>query len=310
MADVTIEVKADATQAAGELKKVSGDLKKSSADPNAAIPNKQSAPAVGKAIGSAVVGYIANQGLDTLATVVGNAQGGQRTGRRIASIGGSAVAGATLGAMAGSAIPGIGTAIGGAVGAIAGAVTGFVQTMSEEAKNFREAVHNLSSAHISGAHAQTFGEQDRAFGRVISTKQRAEQVKAIEDRLTQVRFGDGENSIRNLQKRILKAEKSGETDNIDYIRDKDLFARQKAREATLERQLEDLRVPVAAPMMRATEVGDALSAMGGSVGVSVNVADINQRQLTTLERIYEVLARRAGEDPTASIAWKDHTYYQ
>lgn len=306
MADVTIEVKADATQAAGELKKVSGDLKKSSADPNAAIPNKQSAPAVGKAIGSAVVGYIANQGLDTLATVVGNAQGGQRTGRRIAAIGGSAVAGTTLGAMAEEKQSNFTKAIDKA----SLVIYQWAKNLDRSSESLHQIMMGLERAHIASIATTTFGQQDRAFGRVISTKQRAEQVKAVEDRLTKIRFGEGENSIRNLQKRILKAAESGETDNIDYMRDRDLFTRQKAREATLERQLEDLRVPVAAPMMRATEVGDALSAMGGSVGVSVNVADINQRQLTTLERIYEVLARRAGDDPTASIAWKDHTYYQ
>lgn len=311
-ADVDINLKAHADQAVGKLKQVSKELKNAAeaADASGAIPSQASAPTIGKTLGKALVGYVAHEGLSAIATVVGNRSGGARTGNRIASIGGGALSGATSGAIAGSYVPVVGTAIGAAVGAIAGAVTGFVKTMSEESRNLREAMNALSSSHIATANAQTLGERDRAFERLQSVRTRPEQEKALQERLQTLRFGDGPNSIRNLQSRILKAEEEGATDNVDYLNDKDLFARQKGREATLMRQLEELRMPTLGVPVRASDVGDSLGAMGGQVGAQVDVADVNRSQLEVLKQILEKISAPGHLPADAATPLFDKSFYQ
>ncbi|MGN0890529.1 MAG: hypothetical protein ACI4W7_02635 [Candidatus Spyradenecus sp.] len=311
-ADVDINIKARAEQAVGKLKAVSKELKAAAtaADGAGALPTQTAAPAIGKAIGKAAVGYISSEALGTLSSYVGSRQGGSRLANRISGVGSSAIAGATAGAVAGSVIPGVGTAVGAAVGAIAGAVTGFVRTMAEETRNFREACNALSSAHIATANAQTLGMRDRAFERLQSVRTRPEQESELRSRLQTLRFGSGANSIRNLQSRILKAEEAGETDNADYLNDKDLFARQKGREAAMMRQLEELRIPAFASFVRAGEVGDAVGAMGGKVGAQVDVADVNRSQLEVIKQILEKLSAPGREAADAATPRSTIIAYQ
>lgn len=317
-ADVDIRLRADTAQASQQLRAVSRDLNAAteastgSGSPKGsnALAQAESAGApLGKIIGKAMVGFVAHEGLSTVSSLVGNRQGGRLWGNRIASVGGSAVAGGTAGALVGSMIPGLGTAIGASIGTIAGAVTGFVKTMSEEARNFREAMNAISSSHIAVGNTQTLGTQDRAFERLQSLRQRPEQVSALEDRLATLRFGEGPNSIKNLQSRILKAEKAGETDSVEYLNDKDLFARQKGREATIMRQLEEMQLPVSGSPIQAREVVDRLGAMGGTVGAQVDVADVNQRQLDVLRQIYEAISKPGNQSVDAATPFFDKSFY-
>ena len=315
-ADVDIHLRADTAQATQQLRSVSRELNAASGVASdapkgaRALAQAESAGApIGKIIGKAMVGFVAHEGLSTVSSLVGSRQGGRLWGNRIASVGGSAVAGGTAGALVGSMIPGLGTAIGASVGAIAGAVTGFVKTMSEETRNFREAMNAISSSHIAVGNTQTLGKQDRAFERLQTLRQRPEQVSALEDRLQTLRFGQGPNSIKSLQTRILKAEKAGATDSVEYLNDKDLFARQKGREATIMRQLEELRLPVASAPLQAREVVDSLGAMGGTVGANVDVADVNQRQLEVLRQIYDALSKPGYQPVDAATPFFDKSFY-
>lgn len=124
-ADVNINVTANTTDAEQKLRRVGTQLK-GAAQGGVAAGNMAAGPAggvvagpaaggwgaVGKQIGIAAVGFMANQGLQTVSTVVGNREGGGRMGRAIGNIGGGLVAGATLGGTVGSVVGGpIGTAV-------------------------------------------------------------------------------------------------------------------------------------------------------------------------------------------------------
>ena len=316
-ADVDIRLRAETGQAERQLKAVSKELKASAQAGQSRGGAQTARPAaqalgdpVGKAIGKAMVGYVAHEGLSALTALVGSRPGGRLWSQRLATVGGSTVGGATAGAVAGSAIPGFGTAIGAAAGALAGAVTGFVKTLSEETRSFRDAMRAIDSAHLAAGNTQTLGRQDRAFERLQSFRQRPEQAQAVRERLSILRFGSGPNSIASLQKRILKAEKSGQTDSVEYLNDKDLFARQKGREAALLRKLEDLKLPAAGQPLAAREVSDRLGAIGGQVGAQVNVADVNQRQLDVLRQIYEKISAPGRQSPDAATPFFDKSFYE
>lgn len=308
-ADVTINVTANTADAEQKLRKVGDQLKgaaqgggpvTAAANPAAGGAAGPAAAAgwgsVGKQIGVAAVGFMANQGLQTVSTVVGNREGGGRMGRAIGNIGGGLAAGAAIGATAGSVIPGVGTAVGAAIGAIAGAATGIAKELSEGAKAVREARQNLAAEFRALEVGQAAGEQDRAFARILATKGRDEQLAMVGRRIDQIRNGPGEMSLSYLRERRAELEDSEKTDTEEYRIIRERMGIQMGRLSALMRTREELSLAPTAGLSDASRVTDSLGAVGGSVGPTVNVADVNRRQLDVLQQILQTLRTAASED--------------
>lgn len=308
-ADVTINVTANTADAEQKLRKVGDQLKgaaqgggpvTAAANPAAGGAAGPAAAAgwgsVGKQIGVAAVGFMANQGLQTVSTVVGNREGGGRMGRAIGNIGGGLAAGAAIGATAGSVIPGVGTAVGAAIGAIAGAATGIAKELSEGAKAVREARQNLAAEFRALEVGQAAGEQDRAFARILVTKGRDEQLAMVGRRIDQIRNGPGEMSLSYLRERRAELEDSEKTDTEEYRIIRERMGIQMGRLSALMRTREELSLAPTAGLSDASRVTDSLGAVGGSVGPTVNVADVNRRQLDVLQQILQTLRTAASED--------------
>lgn len=308
-ADVTINVTANTADAEQKLRKVGDQLKgaaqgggpvTAAANPAAGGAAGPAAAAgwgsVGKQIGVAAVGFMANQGLQTVSTVVGNREGGGRMGRAIGNIGGGLAAGAAIGATAGSVIPGVGTAVGAAIGTIAGAATGIAKELSEGAKAVREARQNLAAEFRALEVGQAAGEQDRAFARILATKGRDEQLAMVGRRIDQIRNGPGEMSLSYLRERRAELEDSEKTDTEEYRIIRERMGIQMGRLSALMRTREELSLAPTAGLSDASRVTDSLGAVGGSVGPTVNVADVNRRQLDVLQQILQTLRTAASED--------------
>ena len=308
-ADVTINVTANTADAEQKLRKVGDQLKGAAqgGGPVTAAANPAAGGAagpaaavgwgsVGKQIGVAAVGFMANQGLQTVSTVVGNREGGGRMGRAIGNIGGGLAAGAAIGATAGSVIPGVGTAVGAAIGAIAGAATGIAKELSEGAKAVREARQNLAAEFRALEVGQAAGEQDRAFARILATKGRDEQLAMVGRRIDQIRNGPGEMSLSYLRERRAELEDSEKTDTEEYRIIRERMGIQMGRLSALMRTREELSLAPTAGLSDASRVTDSLGAVSGSVGPTVNVADVNRRQLDVLQQILQTLRTAASED--------------
>ena len=308
-ADVTINVTANTADAEQKLRRVGDQLK--GAAQGGTAPTAAATPAaggaagpaaaagwgsVGKQIGVAAVGFMANQGLQTVSTVVGNREGGGRMGRAIGNIGGGLAAGAAIGATAGSVIPGVGTAVGAAIGAIAGAATGIAKELSEGAKAVREARQNLAAEFRALEVGQAAGEQDRAFARILATKGRDEQLAMVGQRIDQIRNGPGEMSLSYLRERRAELEDSEKTDTEEYRIIRERMGIQMGRLSALMRTREELSLAPTAGLSDASRVTDSLGSIGGSVGPTVNVADVNRRQLDVLQQILQTLRTAASED--------------
>ena len=217
-------------------------------------------------------------------------------GRAIGNIGGGLAAGAAIGATAGSVIPGVGTAVGAAIGAIAGAATGIAKELSEGAKAVREARQNLAAEFRALEVGQAAGEQDRAFARILATKGRDEQLAMVGRRIDQIRNGPGEMSLSYLRERRAELEDSEKTDTEEYRIIRERMGIQMGRLSALMRTREELSLAPTAGLSDASRVTDSLGAVGGSVGPTVNVADVNRRQLDVLQQILQTLRTAASED--------------
>lgn len=324
MADVSIKVTADTSQAAQRLGQVRKSLSQIYTEqqrgrtglpvgfrPNGALGGAAPlAPAlpvggmkgVAAQLGVAAGGFLAHEGVQILATMVGSQEGGARQGRRIArygsDIGGGALAGAAFGATVGSAIPGLGTAVGaGALfGAASGAIKAFTEDAAESAKALRESRQALAAELRTVGRGQAVGEQDRAFMRLLGTRNRDEQLAMVDRRIETLRNGDGEYSIERLRRRRSALENAEQTDTEEYRIVKETMGLQLGRLSALLRTREELSLSPTGGMLRAKEVTDRLGAIGGTVGPQVDVADVNRKQLDVLERILEAVSRKGLED--------------
>lgn len=189
-----------------------------------------------------------------------------------------------------------GLAAGAAIGATAGAATGIAKELSEGAKAVREARQNLAAEFRALEVGQAAGEQDRAFARILATKGRDEQLAMVGRRIDQIRNGPGEMSLRYLRERRAELENSEQTDTEEYRIIRERMGIQMGRLSALMRTREELSLAPTAGLSDASRVTDSLGAVGGSVGPTVNVADVNRRQLDVLQQILQTLRTAASED--------------
>ncbi len=237
----------------------------------------------GKSLGSFVSGMLLHEGFSSAVGAYANLNPGRRREANYAAqIGGGAIAGATAGAMVGGPI---GAAIGGALGAATGALTAF----AEEVKNTREALAEITNHQRSFSLSHGARRQDDAFVKSLSLMTRDEKLSAISDRAATLYRGNGELSIENLENWLKDAANAGNTDTEDYKRKQQDLQMQYGRLGQLA-QLDDKIFFQDLPRrVSASDFGDNLSKMGGSVGAAVDVDTTNRDMLDISRQILSVL---------------------
>jgi hypothetical protein len=251
----------------------------------------------GESLGGFAAGMMLHQGFTALTGALATVPGKRREANYLGQVGGGAIAGATAGAMLGPA----GALIGGAMGAATGAITAF----AEEAKIARDALKDLRMQSRQQTLSIGQRRQDEAFERLLSGMNREQRDEAISERANQIRHGDGDASIRNLEAWLSKEAKAGRTDTEAYEQKRTLLSQQYARVEHLGR-LDDKNYFLNLPkMLEQRDVTDSLQKMGGTVGPKVDVADANQRTIDLLRQLLEytrVIASHATDSTGAMYA--------
>lgn len=293
MADptVTIRVTTNADQATQGLQRAAKNIKESSTQQGGGSTRSAqgSSASSGKRLTLGMGLQIAGQGVDLLAQGIGNLAGQRRTGERIGALGEGALGGAATGAM-------IGGPVGAAIGGAAGLVVGAFQQLSQEAKETREGLMALRLGTKSTVHSISASREDDAFNETLKYKSKDERLAAIQTRKNQLSF-DGYYSIQEIEKRQKRSIRHGTTDTEAYKYDEMMLGLQKSRLNTLLGQEWNEQKTLSSNSLEATTLTDSLSAMGGSIGAQVDVADVNKSMLDELKRINANLERTATFNP-------------
>ena len=245
----------------------------------------------GKSLGGFAAGMILQQGFTALTGALATVPGRRREANVLGQVGGGAIAGAAAGAMLGP--------VGAVVGGVLGAATGAISSLAEEAKIARDALKDLRTQARQQTLSTGMRRQDEAFERLLSGMNREQRDEAISERANQIRYGDGDASIRNLEAWLSKEAKAGRTDTEVYEQKRALLSQQYARVEHLGR-LDDKNYFMNLPkLLEQRDMTDSLQKMGGTVGPKVDVADANQRMIDLLRQLLEstrIIANHAVDE--------------
>lgn len=251
------------------------------------------APANGKSlagqIGTLAAGWGAQQLVGSLSGALATLPGRQREANWLGNVGGGLIAGATAGSVAGP----VGAAIGAAVGVATGALAAWTQALQAS----REAIEGITQVGRGNTVATGTRRQDEAFARTLQTMTYDERLDAIADRARQIRDGSGDASIKNLEAWLRRAAEDGDTDTEDYRTRSALLSTQTQRLSALDTLYDQTEATPPLSLLHPGEVTDALAKRGGTVGPTVDVADVNRDLLATLRDFFQAWKTRAANRP-------------
>lgn len=228
-------------------------------------------------IGAFAAGWGGQQVLGAVTGMINAIPGRQREASWVGNVGGGLLGGASAGAALGSVIPGLGTAVGAGIGAAVGAATGAINAWTEAVNASREAVEGIQKT----LQAMTYDER----------------LEAIAARARQIRDGDGDASIKSLERWLKDAAERGDTETEDYRTRMGLLTTQTQRLGALDALYDRTEETPPVSLMRAAETTDALAKRGGTVGPTVDVGDVNRDLLATLRDFFQAWKTRAGNRP-------------
>ena len=254
-------------------------------------------PAGGKSLAGPLaafaLGWGAQQLLGLGVNALASTPGRQRQANWLANVGGGALSGATAGAA-------LGGAVGAGVGAAIGAGVGALNALADAAKGARDALEAIKARGHDYALATGARRQDEAFARTLGAMGREERLGAIADRADAIKNGPGELAIANLEKWLKTAADNGETDTEEYRRKEGALALQYQRLGALDQAYDQTEATPPPGLLDPGSVADSLAKIGGSVGPSVDVADVNRDLLATLRDFFQAWRTRAGLDPASA----------
>lgn len=240
-------------------------------------------------IGTLAAGWGAQQLVGSLSGALATLPGRQREANWLGNVGGGLIAGATAGSVAGP----WGAAIGAAVGVATGALAAWTQALQAS----REAIEGITQVGRANTVATGTRRQDEAFARTLQTMTYDERLDAIGDRARQIRDGSGDASIKNLEAWLRRAAENGDTDTEEYRTRSALLSTQTQRLSALDALYDQTEATPPISLLRPAEVTDALAKRGGTVGPSVDVADVNRDLLATLRDFFQAWRTRAANRP-------------
>lgn len=258
-----------------------------------------------KSLAGALASFVAGQGLAMGLSAYTSAVTAVNPERRqsmayLSAIGGGSIAGGATGAAIGSVVPGIGTVVGGAIGATVGAAAGALSAWTEELKSSRQAINDVRRNAYAANVSRGMERQDEAFARSMRFMTREQRDEAIGSRALDILRGDGDLSIRSLEAFIEKKAKAGVYDSEELTRARQNLSAQYARLGNLQK-MDDQNFFLNLPdLYGAKDFSDRIQAMGGRVGPSVDVRDINQQMLSVLRELLSLEKSLANASPSES----------
>ena len=274
----------------------------------AADPKKLGETA-GKAIASFFIGTVVSKGINFGLAMTGDplnrTASRMRTEGALRGAGAGIAGGAALGATIGSIVPGLGTVAGGIVGAgvglLAGGGFGWGLGGKEAADAAKAARYNRFDIMDTFNRQEETAASNAAFQAQLGLSgSREKRMDLLLGRYNETMFGAGNNSIANLDKAMRKLEDAGKTETAEYRELAQRRQEQMAQAGALRQQYEAVRssIPTGA-LVAGSDVADSYKRMGLEVGAQVDVASVNERQLSVVEEILALLRSRAdGADET------------
>lgn len=239
-------------------------------------------------IGAMAGGLFLQQGVSALANgLTGFRPDMQREANWVGNVGGGLLGGAAAGFAAGGPL---GAAIGGAVGGLIGAFT----SLAESARNVREAFESVRDAEFNTIMSNSAQIDDEAFRKTLEPMTRGQRLKAINERITTIKYGMGDSSLANLRARMDPMIEEEETDTQKYRELQAQYNLQLGRLAQLQTLRSQTEVMPTIMPLASGEVTDALAKRGGTVGPSVDVGSVNKDILAVLKDTYSLLKSRAS----------------
>ena len=239
-------------------------------------------------IGAMAGGLFLQQGVSALANgLTGFRPDMQREANWVGNVGGGLLGGAAAGFAAGGPP---GAVIGGAVGGLIGAFT----SLAESARNVREAFESVRDAEFNTIMSNSAQIDDEAFRKTLEPMTRGQRLKAINERITTIKYGMGDRSLANLRARMDPMIEEEETDTQEYRELQAQYNLQLGRLAQLQTLRFQTEVMPTIMPLASGEVTDALAKRGGTVGPSVDVGSVNKDILAVLKDTYSLLKSRAS----------------
>ena len=247
----------------------------------------------GRMIGKAVAGFVAHQIAGTVFEAM-KTPGGDNRAVNMAEAGvGGALQYGTMGAM-------IAGPVGAAVGALSGALVGFAQETVRQkqavmARSVEVAVSDRNIQRDASVRAS-----DQAFAQALDMaggwRQRVGMLRARRD---QIADGDGQWSVRSLERRLRGLDPDSDASRITLA---DLNA-QKQRVAQLDMQMVQEGLPWQPGRLDAGRVTDSWARRGVAIGASVDVSQVNDRIMSEVQDCRRLLERIAdmATDRTISV---------
>lgn len=237
-----------------------------------------------------VAGLALHQGFSALTGALGTIPGQKSTAGTLSALGGGAIAGGLAGSAAG--LPGI------AIGATLGALVGSLSALASAAKETRDALNGIATNARNHTLSVGMSRQDRAFAMSLQTLTRDQREEAIAERANTLRRGEGELSIRSLEAKLSALAKAGKTDTEEYKHAQGDLSKQYSRLGTLQAMDDDLFFNRTTPKPLAqSDLSDRLSVMGGTVGASVNVGEVNRELVDLTRQMLRALNSLANRAP-------------
>lgn len=246
----------------------------------------------GRAIGKAVAGFMAHEVAGTIFTALKTTGGDNRNVNQAEAGVGGALRYGTMGAM-------LGGPLGAVIGGIGGAIMGIFQEQQRQQKAVEARRNAIEMEDRNRIRNTAVGASDSAFGKLLELaggwRQRQEMIRA---RRNEIANGEGEWSVKNLQKALDKLDPESDLGK----RVAGNLQMQKERVASLDRQLLDEGLSVAPARVDTGSVADSWAKRGIQVGAQVDVAQVNEKIMGEVQSCRSLLEKIAnmGTDGSAT----------
>ena len=175
---------------------------------------------------------------------------------------------------------------------------GLSDATTQSADKIQREIDKIEQVRLSQAIRVSVRRQDEAFKKSLAPMTRDQRLDAIVGRMTQLAHGKGEISVDNLDAKLKDMAFAGKSGTAEYKATFDIYKTQIGRLGHLASLYDQTEAtPPIAPLAPA-EVTDALAKRGGTVGPSVDVADVNKDILAVLKDIYRLWEGRASHPDT------------
>ena len=245
-------------------------------------------------IGTLAAGWGAQQLVGSLSGALATLPGRQREANWLGNVGGGLIAGAAPRDGWVSLFSDINEAALKAVRSL----LGLSDATTQSADKIQREIDKIEQVRLSQAIRVSVRRQDEAFKKSLAPMTRGQRLDAIVGRMTQLAHGKGEISVDNLDAKLKDMAFAGKSGTAEYKATFDIYKTQIGRLGHLASLYDQTEATPPITPLAPAEVTDALAKRGGTVGPSVDVADVNKDILSVLKDIYRLWESRASHPDT------------